>query len=53
VRKEGSGSPRKMNAYMLACLKRKLRKYSAMTAATAADLRKSIPEISKFSEKSV
>jgi transposase len=50
VRKEGSGRPKKMTAYMLACLKRQIRKYPA---TTAADLKETVPELSAVSERSV
>jgi transposase len=50
VRKEGSGRPKKMTAYMLGCLKRQIRKYPGMTAA---DLKETVPELSAVSERSV
>jgi IS30 family transposase len=49
VRKEGSGRLKKMTAYMLACLKRQIRKYPTMTAA---DLKETVPELSAVRERS-
>lgn len=50
LRKEGSGRPKKMTAFMLECMKREIRKCPAMTAA---DLKRSLPEIANVSERNV
>jgi hypothetical protein len=39
-----------MTAYMMACLKRQIRKYPAMTAA---DIKETVPQLSTVSERSV